>query len=177
MLWSLTVFQSNILSPDLEDKTAEIIESMKINGEEMDENKESSLIETNFETAEDIEKIYELARESGKNYTLAKELEKHYLMECCIEDNYDMLKTKERNDENVTNIEMDHVNYGIPDDCPELDYLSRCAPQKYFRKRKKETKIYNICRIFSDAVAGCFLPLKNLSVCPSRRTNGTLTSS
>lgn len=86
----------------------------------------SHLIDANFETSEDIEKIYELARESGKNYTLAKELEKHYLMECCIEENYDMVKDKEKNEE-ATNVEMeiDNVNYEINDEAVDMNYLTR----------------------------------------------------
>lgn len=96
-----------------------------------DENeyRELGLIDPNFETAEDIEKIYELARESGKSYTLAKELEKHYLMECCIDENYDPMKGKDK-DEDINenqNLEMETVNYEISDDTVEMSYMTRCG--------------------------------------------------
>ncbi|KAL0268352.1 UNVERIFIED_CONTAM: hypothetical protein PYX00_010326 [Menopon gallinae] len=107
--------------------TFDLVTEIKEDSVPVDENGASSLIDANFETSEDIEKIYELARESGKNYTLAKELEKHYLMECCIEENYDMVKDKDKNQEAANvDMEIDNVNYEINDEEVDMNYLTRC---------------------------------------------------
>lgn len=103
------------------------VTSMQVVKGDLSVHKENCLVETSFQGSEDIEKIYELAQEGGKNYTLAKELEKHYLMDCTINENYEMAKNKSKNEDenNIHNIDMQNVGCQIRDDTVEMNYLTR----------------------------------------------------
>lgn len=99
---------------------------MQIDRNDGNIHKEDCLSQSNYEGSEEIEKIYELARAGGKNFTLAKELEKQYLMECSINENYEImkLKNKNENDSHVAGVEIERMECHLPE-TTDMNYLPR----------------------------------------------------